>query len=604
MALVSFAVGIAVIGPGLSRGALFQLDRSLIPHPPFPWGTFGLGPEIPRDAPLSAIIWLASQLLGAPSVSKWLMVLTISIAWCGMFRLTSAHAGLPLAMMSGFLYALSPYLLTRLAVGHESMGIAAAVLPWVLASLSDVRSTWRKVFLACVALCIAGSFGGILAGLVLASRGVRRAGRRRLLAHGSALLAASSMWLVPGVVVMLGSPKLSPASSFPNGTRTVADLLELAAGAGFWQPSLEIAGPSDLLTGIAGFVLLGLAIIGTTRLPSVWRATAASMAGVTFIMSLASAVPGLRTVTDWFTSTALGVPFREAQRYLLLYVCWMTAAAPVGAIVLVRRYRSFRELIIVAPLAAGLVLGAPGLWGLGGRLDPIDIPAGWNLARDIINDGGGTTLTLPWNRYITLRFANVPRSLNPMPKFLGSDVLVASDLGLGGSSHERTDRREYDASLVAFHLIEGETTTIVDDLARLGVHWVVLLHEGPYELYVPGLLDATGLLKVLERPDIELYEVPGWSGSAVTADGSPVEVSGGLGPIADPSVDRPFVWFRAFQRGWLRGFRSVGSVEPGVLSVPGGSGLVWFWPALLCAVTYLGVGLTSAFCLVRRPRTA
>ncbi len=601
VAAVSFVVAVVVIGPGLSGGALFQLDRSVVPDAPFPWGTFGLGPEIPRDAPLSALLWLLSVPFGSLIVGKWLMVVTICAAWTGMFRLARRCAPAPLAMVSGFLYVLSPYMLTRLAVGHQAMWVAAAVLPWVLPTLTNARSKWSATFLACVALCIAGSFGGIVAGLVLAGRFLTRDGRLHFVRHTGALLFASAMWLIPGVVVIAAGPTLASSASFPNGTTSLLDVPRLAAGQGFWQRPLEVAGGNPLLDGAAGLILLALAIIGARRLPAAWRGPMAVAATLSFLLSMASAVPILRDGMDSFTGTAIGAPFREAQRYLLLYVAWMALAVPLGASVLARRFAPFREVALLTPVAIGVLLAAPGTWGLGGRLQPIAVPPGWTAAREMIRDGGGTTMVLPWNRYIALRFAEVPRSLNPMAKFLGTDVLVASDLGLGSDNQERTDEREFDASYVAYRILTGDTDTTVEDLDILGVRWVVVLHEGPYTAYLPGIFSSS-LEPVIVRGDIELYEVPGWQAEGVTGAGDAVPVSGIAGPLATSSTTEAFTWHRSYQTGWLRGGTPVSEAEHGLMAVPAGSGPIWFWPSLLCLAGYLAVGITMAMCLVRGSR--
>lgn len=580
-AALSTVVAVVMLGPGLSPGSLFQLDRTLIPDPPFPWGTLGFGPEIPRDAPLSALLWIISAGIGAVATGKLLMAACIVGAWTGMQRLTRT-GGRAVSMISGLLYALSPWLLTRLAVGHQAMWVTAAILPWVLPVLADQRSSTRRMIIACAALCAAGSVGGTTAGLVLLSRAATRPGRERLVRHIGVLSAVSLIWLIPGIVVLAGRPRISSSAAFPSGTSSVLELFELAAGHGFWQEQLEVSIRSDALASLIGVALLVGAVIGHRHLPSTWRATAVAGAALTGVLALATAIPGLKAISEAATGTSLGAPFREPQRYLVLYILWMTASAPLGALTLARRLPRWREPLLVTPLICGVVLASPGLWGLGGRLDPRPVPTGWLMARDQIREAGGTTLALPWNRYIALRALDVPRTLHPLPKLFGTDVLAASDLGLGGPSQERSDPREDQAAVLALDLIQADNPRIADDLAALGVRWVALLHEGPYQLYLDGLA-ASGLEPVIVRADIELYEVPGWRGEALDGAGQPVTIeSNGIFATADTT--NAFTWFRGAQSGWLRGLSPLESDPAGLRSVPAGDEPIWFWPAALILV--------------------
>jgi hypothetical protein len=610
---LSTAVALVMIGPGLGSGSLFQLDRTLIDDPPFPWGTVGIGPEIPRDAPLAALLWVVSAVIGAELAGKLLMVICIVGASMGMQRLTRG-SGPSASMTSAMLYALSPWLLTRLAVGHQAMWVTAAVLPWVFPALADARSSTRRMTLACAAMCAAGSLGGITAGLVLLSRSATRAHRRHLLRHVGVLVGVSLVWLVPGMVVLVGRQRISSSAAFPNGTSSVLELFELAAGHGFWQEQLEVSIGSDLVISLIGIVLVAGAAFGHRCLPPAWRSTALAGAAITGVLSIATALPGLRTISETVTATAVGAPFREPQRYLVLYLLWMSAAVPLGAAHLARRVPRWRELVLVTPVVCALLLAAPGVWGLGGRLDPVPTPAGWLMARDRVRAEGGTTLALPWNRYIALRSLGVPRTLHPLPKLFGTDVLASSDLGLGGPSQERSDPREDHAAVLALDLITNDNPGVARQLAALGVRWVALLHDGPYELYLDGIA-SSGLVRVIERPDIELFEVPGWRGDATDGAGQPVDIDGHA-LTAGTDATGAFTWYRGAQAGWLRGWTPISENASGLRSVPAGDGPIWFWPAALVIAIDTAVGAVIAAAAVteirhrhrhrthRSPRTA
>ena len=129
--LVPFVAGAIVLGPALAPGSLFNLDLVLVPHFDLPNGFWGLGPELPRRLPLWVPISWLSPWIPATISGKALMLAVFVLAWVGMTRL--AHAfGVRWAFVAGALYALSPFVLTRTAVGHFMITVPLAVLPWVL----------------------------------------------------------------------------------------------------------------------------------------------------------------------------------------------------------------------------------------------------------------------------------------------------------------------------------------------------------------------------------------------------------------------------------------------------------------------------------------
>jgi len=594
----SLAVGLVLIGPLLAPGALFQLDRSLVPDEAFPIGTFGLGPEIPRDVPLRSLLWFPGSIFGHVAVGKALMVLSVAGAGAGMFHLSRRFTGRFGASTAAILYATSPFLLTRLFVGHQAMWVAAAILPCVLPALTDRRRPRNEVFLACLALGLAGSYGGIVAWLVLLSSTQWTERRRAILGRLSVALAASAIWLVPGVIVMSSGTSIVSSARFPSGTNSIREVFALMAGQGFWLDTFEVGIPNALVVGVIGLILFVLGVLGSARLPTGGRRGLEILVAVSLVLSAAPSAPLLGPLLDTVTSTPLGAPFREPQRYLLLYVCWMALAAPLGAQRLALKWRRSREFLVVLPLASAIVLSSYGWWGLGGNLHPTKIPDGWTQAREIIREGGGTTLALPWTRYLTLRFAESSRSINPLPKFLGTDVLLSSNLGIGGVSKERSESREDAADEVVRGLLELDTEFTNDQLQDLGVRWIIVIHEGSYERFLPGL-SQLDLEPTIVRSDIELYEVPGWRGEAVTEGGEVIDAPSPGPPFAAFEDGGAFTWFRGYQAGWLRGLHPVDRVGPGLFGVPAGNGPIWFWPSVIVIATDVAVLTAAAPFLIR-----
>jgi hypothetical protein len=156
------------------------------------------------------------------------------------------------------------------------------------------------------------------------------------------------------------------------------------------------------------------------------------------------------------------------------------------------------------PLVVGVVLAAPGLWGVGGRLEPVRFPDGWASARAEIARHPGTVLALPWHQYFDVGFADGRRVLNPLPDYLGGDVLASSDPELGAARQERADTREAAAAGAVVGLRAGRPESAA--LARLGVRWIVVLHEVDWREY-RGLAADDGLATTVRTSSVDLYEV-------------------------------------------------------------------------------------------------
>jgi hypothetical protein len=224
-----------------------------------------------------------------------------------------------------------------------------------------------------------------------------------------------------------------------------------------------------------------------------------------------------------------------------------------------------------------VVLALPGLWGIGGQLHAETIPAGWEKTRSIVRSSPGTVLTLPWYQYYNQQIdgGRVRRVLNPMPLFLGGDVLAASNNGLQASVQERTDPREPTADTAVRAMVLSRTP-IGSSMASLGVRWVVLQKAVHLEDYVT-LASDPGLRVVVDSPDIALYAVVDWSGQAQMGDGAAIGVE-----RTTPALVRfvggdgaAVVWNHPASGGWRRGGSTGVATADGRLSFPAGSGRAW-----------------------------
>jgi hypothetical protein len=593
--VAGLAAGAAVLGPGLGPGSLLSLDLVLTQRIPVPPGVWGLGPPLPQRVPLSVPLAWLSSLAGGPAVGKALVVVAVAAAFAGAVRLA---VGAPLAARvgAGLLYAAGPFAVTRVAAGHLNVLVALAVLPWALPSLLAPSARVRATFAWCVALAVAGPAGGavalpaVLVGLV-AERG------RRAPAVVAVAVVAQVPWLLPAVAVLAGGAEVSGAGEFATRAGGPLGPLGVVAGDGFWRAGSQVGGGGALVA--VGAVLVALAVAGWRSLPEPWGRRGAVLAAVAAVVALSSGLPGVRGPYRWLTGTAIGAPFRDSHRALVLTLAWLCPAAAFGAGRLAAGLRAARPAVAEAaaalPLAVALVAVVPCLWGAGGRLEPVDLPAGWAAVRSVVDDQPGTVLALPWHEYLVLGFAEDRTVLDPLPDYLAVDVLSSYDPGFGPPRQEQVDPRAAGMEEVVERLRRGGA--VAGDLLARGVRWVVLLHEADWPAY-RGLADDPGLTTRLRTASVDLYAVDGWPGGLVTGD-----------PVISPLwlVDGPdgARWAHPYAPGWLRGWSSATKAPGGLVDLPAGTGPVWYWPAVPVAggsAVVVGAGLAAGWSARRRGR--
>lgn len=583
--LVPTAIALAILGPALRPGVIFNLDLILTPHLDTPTGFWGLGPELPRRLPLWVPISWLSSVVPATVTGKALMLILLVLPWVGMARLTrllsiaSAPAGRLACNSAGALYALSPFILTRTAVGHFNVTVPHAVLPWVLPVLVRPGRRLSTTFLACFAMGFAGHSGGTLAVAIVCV--VLLCGRRqRWLGVVAVAVAAQAPWVVPGLAVVAANPiHMATGDKFPTSAVGVAGLARLSAGGGFWNTYFQIGG-SGAVVAISGVALLAMAVVGNRLIDPEFRVPLLVLGSLGWFVAAASAINGLDTVWFWINDHLLGGVWREGHRVLTLHLVWLAPAAALGS------QRLYRALVarprwtfgagpaVVLPAAIATLLAVPGLWGLGGQVSADPLPAGWQQSRQAIEADPGTVLALPWYQYFNLSIGNGPvrRVLNPLPLYLGGDVLSSSDNGLQREVREYGDPRETPADALVARLVDHQA--IAHDLSNLGVRWVMLLKTIPVAKY-DALSSDPGLRTIVDTPEVALYEVAAWRGEAVDDAGRPVSVSD-VGPaFATLEESAAVTWARGGSDGWRRGMEPGTITASGLVRLPSGTGLVW-----------------------------
>lgn len=599
-------LAVVVVGPGLAPGSLLSLDLLVTPHIPIPNGLFGLGPALSQRVPSFAVVGLASLLVGGPVAAKAAIVAMIAAGFAGAVRLTGRTAPIAAQVAAGVFWAAGPFALTRIGVGHLNVTWAIATLPWALPRLCRPSAAPWSTFLAAGLLAFGGPASGTLGAAVVVIALVVEADRRPLPVV-AAVAAANLVWVLPTAVLLWAGAGVTGSGGFATSASGVSGWLAVLAGNGFWRADFQ-TGAVGWIGAVVGVVLTGLALFGRRDLDRRWARPATVVAVVGLVLAVASTVPVAREGYRWLSDLPVGAPLRESQRFLALWLLVVAPAAALGAVALARRLVEVRPdvgvrlapLATVLPLALVVAVSVPGWWGIEGRLHPVEFPSGWSPVRIAVNQAPGPTVAFPWSEYPHLSFAAGRSVFNPVPDYLGGDVISSFDPRFDPSrpSQEQVDRRAEVAGEISDHVLAGQPAAT--DLAALGVRWVVVVHEDDWRDY-RALNADPGLRRAVHNDDADLYEVIAWRGRATDRGGASHRLDRPVPPVLLTDAPPGSVLDVAGAPGWIQGWSTpVPVTVDGRLQLTGGSGFVWFWPAL--ALVTVDAGLVAATVVAVRRR--
>lgn len=610
--LTGVVVTLLVLGPALRPGPLLEFDLLVTPEIPVPNGVFGLGPALSQRVPLFALFGVGSWLVGGPATVKLFLVAGSISGHVGMTRLVEGITGRIGRQVAGVLWIAGPFALTRIAAGHIQFVWSIALLPWLLPTLSGPSRRPARTFAALVLLAVGGPAIGVIAGLVvLIGLIVERS--RRIAPVLVTVGVSNLLWAAPTAVLLWAGAEVAGADRFATSARGADGWLGIPVGGGFWSPVRQI-GAGGWLAAFVGVGLVGAALLGHPNLPG-WRRPLRATGFVGLGLTLASAVPIVRDLYAAASRSPVGAPLRESHRFLLLWLAWLAPAAAAGAAVMAERARTrlagrraapgFGEMIGALPLAAVVLVSAGGWWGAGDALVPVEFPAGWSEARDLLRDRPGTVVALPWNQYPPLDFLDGRHAFNPLPDYLGGDVVSSYDplFEPDEPAQEQVDRRarRLDAALRS----GGPLGSAFSDVGAR--HAIVV--EQPGAVAVTARLEAEpeSFRPVLRNRDATVWEVRSWTAPVIAPDGTGHELDRPIPPVIRSDAPPGSVVGVAGAPGWVRGwFHPAGITPGGRLRMPDtGRGVLWFWPApvlMMVDVAILGAAGAALLRDRRRPR--
>ncbi len=518
----ALALTLVVTAPLLSPGYLLIRDAVSTPRSYLSDSAIGLGEGAPRAVPQDFAVAVLSAAVDGGIVVKTLLIAALFVAGWGAGRLAAQllpEAGLPGQLVAVTVAVWNPFVAERLLQGHWSLLLGYGCLPWVAAAVIRLRTGPPPAHWAAVVFWIAlagftptGLIMSAVVGLVSATvRGSdsSAAGVSRLRCAATVLgiaAAAALPWLTASAMGS-GLGAAQPAGLAPFAARAepgLGTLGSLAGLGGIWNAE---AVPGSRTTGFAvvGTVVLlavvacGIGVLVRRRVtePLVMLAVAAVLLPAAMATGPGMAV--LRTGVDIVPGLAV---LRDAQKWV---ACAMPAYALAGAAAVLVIGRWVRPALAALACCVALVAVLPDLaWGVGGHLRPVRYPPGWAAMAQQINADPQTVAVLPVGTMRRFDWSGPAPVLDPLPRWLRTDVLTTGDLLIAGRTVAGEGSR---ARAVQRSLESGADPA---ELGRAGVGWLVVQRG------TPGTMgDAQRTLQRLSPTyadaDIAVYRIGGVS---------------------------------------------------------------------------------------------
>ena len=444
---VAVLQALVVLGPALGRGVVVTYDMPWSPDPRWTPFVLGLDTPAPRAVPSDAVAVLLGRVLGA-SAAQHLVLLAILVALAlGVVALVTElvpRAGTPAMCVAAVAAVWNPFVSERLFVGQWVVVLGLAVLPWALRSALRLVRGHPSSYAVPLTIAL-GSVGGVnslllVSGAVLVVLATGAAVDRSWRIARAALVALA---VTAGGAAAWALPSLSaPPSTDASGARAFAPVADsplglagsLVSGGAFWNTAAHPVPRAQLLVAVlaavlslAGVAAALLAVRGTRR----W-CLAAVLVVFGLLVSLSIAPGAERLWIDVVTGVPGGGALRDSQKLLAVWV--VVAATGLGVLADVARRRL--PAGVLAP-AVGLLVGLPVVlspqlvWGIGGRLDAVPVPADYRAAvRSIHALPEGQVGLLPWNQYRRYDWNESRVSLTLGPRIIDRVVLFDDSLPL------------------------------------------------------------------------------------------------------------------------------------------------------------------------------
>ncbi|MCB0909022.1 MAG: hypothetical protein KDB63_18100 [Nocardioidaceae bacterium] len=488
--IVAVVTALLVMAPTLGPGRYTLVsDMVFVSAPALSARSWGADGSVPRAVPMDALLALASHVLPMWLVQQVLLLAIVGLAVLGAWRVSPART-IPGAAAGALAFGWTPYTAERLAMGHWSLLLGVALLPWILLAAIRFdggreplapRAPWALVLLVAAGAVAAPTAGVLTGGLALALIVLPRFRSRDRVVLVASVVVFNATWVLPGALAdALTSTDPRGVAAFAVSPDTPwGGVVSLATGGGLWN-TLTHPTSRGIPVAVAGsLVLLAIGLLGWSGSRAWWdepatraRGVVAGLALVGLLVGLASLTPAGRDLLVWTTGHVPGGGIlRDAQKW----VAWWVLAVSLGvgpALERLTRPFSAREATFLVGCGAVLpLIVLPDLaWGVNGRLVAHRWPDDYAAAAQVVNESAapGAALVLPWHAFRAWSWNDQTTVLDPWSRLLDRRTIVRDDLEVRAGVVPGEDP---EAAWVTARLAAGELTP--EALRQHGVRFVV-----------------------------------------------------------------------------------------------------------------------------------
>ena len=555
-------LALAVTAPLLAPGFVLSYDMVFVPRQSLVPEALGLGGPLPRAVPVDAVLAVLTQVVPGSLLQKAVLVLVLGLAGWGASLLVPGGSAVA-RLAAATWYVWNPFVAERLVLGHWTLLVGYASLPWLVRAAIDLRNERPGAQLRVVALLVPSALSAgpaVIALLtvvpVLAYRPTARL-TRRLGLTAAAWVVLNAPWWLPALLhpTTGRSPDDGVAAFAARAEGPVGTLGSVLGLGGVWNADVVPDSRGLVTAALFLVVLLAVSALGLRPVVSGLGGGGAGLvvaAGVGLVLALIGSVAPLQEALGWAVMSLPGAGLvRDGQKFLAPFALAQALAFALGCVA-VGRYLGAGAVRVVPAVLLLLPLAVlPDLaWGVGGRLQPVDYPDDWSVVRQLVADepDSGDVVALPWQSFRRFDWNDDRVVLDPAPRWLTTTVVVDDTLTVAGRTVAGEDPR---AAEVGSVLRAG--LPLVEALPPLGIGWVLV------ERRTPGSLDReslSGATTVFSGADLELVrlgpttspDLPPWAPAVVVADLLAVMVA--LGATAGAVASRLLGRARALPGRW------------------------------------------------------
>lgn len=533
---VGFVVGLVVCLPWIGRGWVIFLDWVPSPHAAIlPSQVFGLSGGLIAALPLGLLDAVLVHLVGSSAVVVEVIGFFILASW-SIERLVGG--GWIRVIGAELLFCVNPFVFDRLYAGQIGILLGYALLPFAIVALLEARTSgwvgwvrvgvWWALLIGC-----APHFVWIFAvPLVLVV--VTNIRRPRLLV-GVALSAVFAFLTtgyvlvaggVGGVGLRIGIRNLEAFQTSPD--RHYGLFVNVLGLYGFWRlgPTLAkqvITGWPVLLLALLVLIVFGYAARWRGANDARWdRQAIVILVGIGIggiILAMGAQGPFGSVFTWMYTHIPYFNIMREPEKFSMLVALCYAVGLGFGAEALTATAKGngAKALSIAAVIVVVLTYEPLLFLGLGGQISPSRYPPSWYRANQLMGEGQGRVLALPWHQYLSYPFTGNRVVANLSPGFFTRPVIAGDNVQLPNIPTSATTRQ---SRFIQYAIDHGDQTQYFGSLVEpLGVKYVVLEKTVDWRLY--GWLHAQRDLKeLMNTPSLVVFENTAYRGATYRSNTS------------------------------------------------------------------------------------